>query len=92
MTAYRRHHVPGGTYCFTVNLYDRRSKLRTAAPFHINAWMVLPEHPRGVLTMPDGDENFSARSSRVTKSFVNPYHPFGQHVAKARFVTNQPPL
>ncbi len=59
MTNYRRNRVPGGTYFFTVNLLDRRSGLlvqhvqrlrgavrqvRAQAPFHIDAWVVLPEH------------------------------------------------
>jgi hypothetical protein len=59
MPDYRRNRVPGGTYFFTVNLLDRRSDLlvkridilrdavrrtRTRAPFHIDAWAVLPDH------------------------------------------------
>ena len=59
MTDYRRNRVPGGTYFFTVNLHNRRSSLlvqhihalRAAvshtqhrAPFHIDAWVVLPDH------------------------------------------------
>jgi len=34
MTNYRRNFVPGGSYFFTVNLADRRSRLLTE---HINA-------------------------------------------------------
>ncbi len=59
MPDYRRNRVPGGTYVFTVNLLNRRSsllvseigKLREAVadtlrerPFHIDAWVVLPDH------------------------------------------------
>jgi len=59
MPDYRRNRVPGGTYFFTVNLLDRRSDLlvkridilrdavrrtRTRAPFHIDAWAVLPDY------------------------------------------------
>ena len=59
MPHYRRNRVPGGTYFFTVNLLDRRSTLlvsridalraavrqvRARAPFHIDAWVVLPGH------------------------------------------------
>lgn len=59
MTDYRRNRVPGGTYVFTVNLYDRRRtflvdhiallrgavrQVKLAAPFHIHAWVVLPDH------------------------------------------------
>jgi putative transposase len=59
MPDYRRNRVPGGTFFFTVNLRDRRSDLlvteinilrdtvrrvRTRAPFRIDAWVVLPDH------------------------------------------------
>ena len=59
MPDYRRNRVPGGNYFFTVNLRDRRSDLlvtqidalrdavrqvRVRAPFHIDAWVVLPDH------------------------------------------------
>ena len=59
MPDYRRNRVPGGTFFFTVNLLDRRSNLlvanidalrdaarrvRARTPFHIDAWVVLPDH------------------------------------------------
>jgi hypothetical protein len=59
MPDYRRNRVPGGTFFFTVNLLDRNSDLlvaqiamlrdavrrvRTRAPFRIDAWVVLPDH------------------------------------------------
>ena len=58
MPDYRRNRVPGGTFFFTVNLLDRRSDLlvtqiralrhavrrvRRHAPFHIDAWVALPD-------------------------------------------------
>jgi putative transposase len=58
MPDYRRNRVAGGTFFFTVNLLDRRSDvlvthvdaLRAAVrkalggnPFHIDAWVVLPD-------------------------------------------------
>jgi putative transposase len=76
MTDYRRNRVPGGTFFFTVNLYDRRSQLLTAnfgllrdavrkirarAPFHIDAWVVLPDRLHSLLTLPEGDFDFSER-------------------------------
>jgi putative transposase len=76
MTDYRRNRVPGGTYFFTVNLLDRTSdlltrhiiSLRTAvsdvrekAPFHIDAWVVLPDHMHCLWTLPEGDADFSSR-------------------------------
>jgi REP element-mobilizing transposase RayT len=65
--------VPGGTFFFTVNLLDRRSDLlvtqiqalrdairqvRLHAPFHIDAWVVLPDHMHCLWTLPAGDADF----------------------------------
>lgn len=59
MPNYRRARVSGATYFFTVNLRDRTSHLlipeidllretvhatKTRPPFHMDAWVVLPEH------------------------------------------------
>ena len=59
MPDYRRNRVSGGTYFFTANLLERRSRLlvehiddlraavrmvRKNQPFHIDAWVVLPDH------------------------------------------------
>ena len=67
MPDYRRNRVPGGTFFFTVNLLDRRSNLlvtnidalrdavrrvRARAPFHINAWVALPDHMHCLWTLP----------------------------------------
>jgi len=84
MTDYRRNRVPGGTYFFTVNLYDRRSQLLTAnidllrdairevrakAPFHIDAWVVLPDHLHSLWTLPDRDLDFSGRWQTIKTAF-----------------------
>src|SRR5207248_2670193 len=76
MPDYRRNRIPGGTFFFTVNLLDRRSNLlvaridalrdallqaRARAPFHIDAWVVLPDHMRCLWTLPQGDANFPGR-------------------------------
>ena len=60
MPDYSRYRMPGGTFFFTVNLLERTPNdllvrhidvLRRAVretrhrqPFHIDAWIVLPEH------------------------------------------------
>ncbi len=59
MPDYRRYRVPGGTYFFTINLLERRADLlvrhiealreavkrtRAERSFHIDAWVVLPDH------------------------------------------------
>ncbi len=90
MPDYRRNRVPGGTYFLTVNLLDRDSRLltehidalRTAvratvarAPFHIDAWVVLPEHMHCVWTLPPGDADYSGRWRAVKKAFSKAIEP-----------------
>ena len=73
MPDYRRNRVAGGCYFFTVNLRDRRSDLlvlgietlrsavratRARHPFHIDAWVVLPDHMHCVWTLPQDDFDF----------------------------------
>jgi putative transposase len=85
MPDYRRNRVPGGTYFFTVALHDRRSDLlvthidalrdavrrvRAKSPFHIDAWVVLPEHMHCLWTLPEGDSDFSERW-RMIKTFFS---------------------
>lgn len=77
MANYRRVWCPGGTYFFTHTLARRRNNdllvsnvdaLRQAVatvkrrhPFHIHAWVVLPEHLHCVLELPSGDVDFALR-------------------------------
>ncbi|QSA98848.1 transposase [Methylococcus sp. EFPC2] len=85
MPDYRRLRVPGGTYFFTVNLLERRldtlvrhvDALREAVrltrqerPFHIDAWVVLPDHLHCVWTLPPGDDDFSNRWKAIKIRFV----------------------
>jgi putative transposase len=85
MPDYRRFRVPGGTYFFTVNLLERRldllvrhiDDLREAVratkrerPFHIDAWVVLPDHMHTVWTLPPGDDDFSNRWKAIKIRFV----------------------
>lgn len=85
MPNYRRYRVPGGTYFFTVNLLERRldllvrhiDDLRDAVratkrdrPFHIDAWVVLPDHMHAVWTLPPGDDDFSNRWKSIKIRFV----------------------
>lgn len=82
MPDYRRNRVPGGTYFFTITLRDRRSnllimniealrtsvrKVRTRAPFHIDAWVVLPDHMHCLWTLPEGDADFPGRWQAIKK-------------------------
>jgi putative transposase len=85
MPDYRRYRVPGGTYFFTVNLLERYpndlllghhdilrfavEKTRTIWPFHIDAWVLLPDHLHCVWTLPCGDDDFSNRWRRIKQEF-----------------------
>jgi len=84
MPDYRRNRVPGGTYFFTVNLANRRSGLlvrevetlraairavRLAAPFHIDAWVILPDHMHCIWTLPEEDTDYSGRWRAIKKRF-----------------------
>jgi len=84
MPDYRRNRVPGGTYFFTVNLRDRRSDLlvteierlrdavrwtRLRRPFHIDAWVVLPEHMHCLWTLPPDDSDYSGRWRMIKRQF-----------------------
>ncbi len=85
MPDYRRYRIPGGTYFFTVNLLQRRPNdllirhidaLRVAVyetrkrrPFHIDAWVVLPDHLHCVWTLPEGDDDNSNRWRCIKQAF-----------------------
>jgi putative transposase len=90
MTEYRRHRIPGGTYFFTVNLYDRRTalltakieilgaairKVRATKPFQINAFVVLPDHLHAVWTLPESDLDYSGRWRAIKTEFSKQIPP-----------------
>jgi REP-associated tyrosine transposase len=82
---YRRYRVAGGTYFFTVNLLQRYPNdllvrhielLRTVVrevrknrPFHIDAWVILPDHLHCVWTLPPGDDDFTNRWRMIKQRF-----------------------
>lgn len=85
MPNYRRARVPGACYFFTVNLRDRSSNLlireidllretvratRLRYPFHIDAWVVLPEHMHCMWTLPPGDADFALRWKVIKFAFA----------------------
>jgi putative transposase len=98
MTNYRRNFVAGGSYFFTVNLVDRRSRLltdhietlraafryaRNRHPFTVEATVVLPEHLHAIWTLPDGDPDFALRW-RLIKSTFSRALPQDEQVSKSR--------
>ena len=84
MPNYHRNRVAGGTYFFTANLRDRRSDLLVAhivtlreaarqtrrwAPFHIDAFVVLPDHMHCIWTLPEGDADYPSRWRAIKVAF-----------------------
>jgi putative transposase len=89
MTDYRHNRVPGGTFFFTVRLLDPASTLltehvsafgeairhaRTKKPFHVDAWVVLPDHAHSIWTLPPGDTDCASRWRAVKIAFSKALH------------------
>jgi putative transposase len=77
-------------YFFTINLLERHSDLlirhiealreavrrtRAERSFHIDGWVVLPDHLHCVLTLPPGDDDFSNRIKAIKIRFVRAVEP-----------------
>ena len=84
MTDYRHNRVPGGTFFFTVRLLDGTATLltdhfsafgaamrqaRSKRPFHVDAWVVLPDHAHAIWTLPPGDHDCASRWRAVKIAF-----------------------
>ena len=90
MPNYRRNRVAGGCYFFTVNLLQRNRNqllvkridiLRDVVklviekhPFHIDGWVVLPDHMHCIWTLPLGDDDYPKRM-RLLKAFFSKQIP-----------------
>ena len=85
MSNYLRPRIGGATIFFTVTLAERGSDLlvreidvlrdavrqtRTAHPFRIDAWVVMPDHLHAVWTLPAGDADYSVRWGAIKARFV----------------------
>lgn len=85
MVKYRRNRVPGGTYFLTLTLADRSASLlvdeiealraainstKDRYPFHIDAICVLPDHLHVLMTLPEGDSDFSRRIQQIKSRFT----------------------
>lgn len=103
MTRYRRVRIGGGCYFFTLALADRKSCLlidhidllrasfrRTLAlhPFHIDAIAILPDHLHCILTLPQGDTDYSNRWSRIKAAFSRGIEA-GESIAASRKLRNE---
>ena len=85
MPDYRRYRIPGGTYFFTVNLLERHpndllirhidvlrlaiKETRKRWPFHIDSWVILPDHLHCIWTLPEGDDDNSNRWRVIKQTF-----------------------
>lgn len=84
MSNYLRPRINGASIFFTVALADRQSDLlqreftrlrdavqqtRAERPFHIDAWVVLPDHIHTVWTLPPNDTNYSVRWRLIKSRF-----------------------
>ncbi|MEI4195559.1 REP-associated tyrosine transposase [Roseovarius sp. E0-M6] len=84
MSRYVRPRMPGSRIFFTVNLarrggevlVDEIVRLRAAVrmvmaerPFHVDAWVVLPDHMHAVWTLPEGDTAYSVRWGAIKARF-----------------------
>ena len=85
MSNYRRNRISGGTYFFTINLLERKQSLlvdhinevRNATrkviqqtPFHIDGWVILPDHMHCIWTLPENDSDYSGRWREIKKTFT----------------------
>jgi putative transposase len=86
MPNYRRAHVPGGSFFFTL-VTNRRARLFTQPrgrhllgsmfrrcllrwPFTINALVLLPEHLHAIWSLPPGDDDYPKRWGWIKKEFT----------------------
>jgi putative transposase len=84
MPNYRRIKTPGGTFFFTVNLYDRRRHLlvehidilreafrlaQHRRPFRIIAIAIMPDHLHCIWRLPEGDSNNARRWAMIKTVF-----------------------
>lgn len=83
MPEYRRADVKGGTYFFTVITYRRQPVLtqptvraalreaidavRSARPFVVDAWVLLPDHLHCIWTLPPADADYPRRWGMIKR-------------------------
>ncbi len=103
MSNYRRQHLLGGTYFFTVNLLERRGRLlvehigllreafkeaRRFRQFEIIAIAVLPDHLHCIWRLPEGDSNNATRWRHIKSAFCSQL-PKGERISKSRVKRNE---
>lgn len=84
MSSYLRPRHPGATIYFEVCLQDPHATLltdkidqlrsavgltRRTRPFHVDAWVVLPNQMHAIWTLPDGDFDYPTRWRQIKSRF-----------------------
>ncbi|MFT5663035.1 MAG: putative transposase [Gammaproteobacteria bacterium] len=85
MPNYIRNRIKGGCYFFTVNLLERHQnhllieqidllrnvvrQVKHKYPFHIDGWVVLPEHMHFMFTLPQGDDDYATKIRPIKTLF-----------------------
>ena len=98
MTDYRQFECPGSTWFFTVYLAERRNNrllvnridllresfryVRNKHSYKIDAIVILPEHLHCILTLPEGDNDFSGRWGLI-KTY------FSRHIEKSERIARR---
>lgn len=100
---YRRNHLAGASYFFTVNLAERdksylsdyADSLKRAVqsvqqkhPFNIDAMVVLPDHLHAIWTMPENDGDYSMRW-RMIKSMFSRSLPNDERISVSRLAKGE---
>ncbi len=103
MSNYRRQHLPGGTYFFTVNLLERRGRLlvehvgflreafeeaKRYRPFEIIAIVILPDHLHCIWRLPKGDKDNATRWRHIKSAFCKKL-PKAERISASRFKRNE---
>jgi putative transposase len=98
MVRYRRNFIPGGSFFFTVNLAERRSRLltgnigvlrsafretRARHPFTIEAIVILPDHLHAIWTPPEYDCDYATRWRLIKSGFSHALPP-GERISESR--------
>ncbi len=92
MATCRRSTVPGATYFFTLNTYQRQKllteapfylalkqglrALRTKYPFTIEAFVLLPDHLHCIWTLPENDADYPRRWNIIKRGVSQPTRDF----------------
>jgi putative transposase len=66
-----KHSIPGQATLIEhiAELREAVRMVREKQPFHIDAWVVLPDHRHAIWTLPAGDDQYSNRWRAIKKAF-----------------------